>query len=177
MKKTNRVPSAGILMLLLAGSLLAVASCQTVPVAPKRTSDQASMLVVPLEFKNETSWQLEHVMGMNFDGSQDTKTGDLLEFGRPFGFITSLAPGDHKITMVLIRWKTTGQILHQSTLSVPFTVKAGTVTILPIRFSLWFKSTGAYLSSTNLLPDQVAEIRAKLAQYRNIETWTIELQP
>jgi hypothetical protein len=116
-------------------------------------------------------------MSLNFDGVEDSKTGDLLEFGRPFGFITNVTPGDHRITRVLIRWKTSGQILHQLALNVPFTVKAGMVTILPIRFSLWFKSDGAYLSTTNLLPNQVAEIRATLQEYRNIETWTMEPQP
>ncbi|MCX7029282.1 MAG: hypothetical protein NTU62_04075 [Spirochaetes bacterium] len=164
-------------MILLAGSLLAFASCQTVPYAPKRATEQSALLVVPLEFRNETSWQLEHVMSLNFDGVEDSKTGDLLEFGRPFGFITSVAPGDHRITRVLIPWKTSGQILHQMALNTPFTVKAGMVSILPMRFSLWFKSDGAYLSTTNLLPNQVAEIRAELQEYRNIETWTMEPQP
>jgi hypothetical protein len=51
MKKANHVPGVFRLVILLAGSLLAFASCQTVPYAPKRATEQSALLVVPLEFK------------------------------------------------------------------------------------------------------------------------------
>jgi hypothetical protein len=173
MKKTNSVPSACLLMMLLAGSLLAFASCQTVPVAPKRSSDQAGLLVVPLEFVNETNEPLPFVMSLNFDGVEDSKTGEMIDFHRDYGFLTTVAPGEHRITRMLIRWQESGQILQQMALDVPFTVKSGEITILPVMFNITFSSKGKYFAPHNLLHDQLVVIQGDLQHYKNIDTWTM----
>jgi hypothetical protein len=164
-------------VLLLACGLLAFASCQTVPSAPKRASESSTMLIVPLEFRNETTRQLELTMSLNFDGVSDSKTGDLLDFGYPFGFVRGVEPGNHRITRMLVRWKASGQILQQLELDIPCALKPGTATILPVRMSVAFKSEGNYFTVYNLLPNQMAELYAELQGYQNMETWILEPAP
>lgn len=165
------------MLTLLGCGLLACASCQTVPSAPKRVSESSTMLIVPLEFRNESSRQLELTMSLNFDGTQDSKTGDLLDFGRPFGFVRGVEPGSHRITRMLVRWKVSGQILQQLELDIPCTLKPGTATILPVRMSVAFKQDKSYFATYNLLPNQMAELYAELRGYQNMETWTLEPVP
>jgi len=177
MKRLNLLPSIGRAAILIAFMLLAFTACETVPYAPARTAEGSTMLIVPLEFKNETARQLELTMSLNFDGVQDSKTGDLLDFGRPFGFVRGVAPGSHRITRMLVRWKVSGQILQQLELNIPCELKPGTATILPVRMSVAFKSNGSYFATYNLLPSQMAELYAELKGYRNMETWTLEPVP
>jgi hypothetical protein len=172
-KKENRVPGFSRSVVLLAGSLLAFASCQTVPIAPKRTSDQVGMLVIPLEFKNESGEQLEEVMSLNFDRVDDSKTGQLLDFHDDYGFITTVAPGEHRITKMLLRWKASNQIVQQMELNIPFTINAGEITILPLMFNVTFSSKGRFFALHNLLHDQLVAIQADLQNYQHIETWTM----
>jgi hypothetical protein len=177
MKNENIVPATLRVIVLLACGLLAFASCQTVPSAPKRVSETSTMLIVPLEFKNETTRQLELTMSLNFDGSQDSKTGDLLDFGMPFGFVRGVEAGSHRITRMLVRWKVSGQIIQQLELNIPCTLTPGTATILPVRMGVAFKSDGSYFATYNLLPYQMAELYTQLQGYQNIETWNLEPVP
>ena len=112
-------------------------------------------------------------MSLNSDGVDDSKTGELLDFHYDYGFITTVAQGEHRITKMLLRWKESGQILQQMELNVPFTIKSGEITILPVMFNVTFSSKGRFFAPHNLLHDQLVKIQADLQNYRNIETWTM----
>jgi hypothetical protein len=151
---------------------MVLVSCQSVKFAPKRTSDSATMLVIPLEIKNQSDRQPYFLVDFKYDGSLNTKTGNLVNFDNDYGFITELTAGPHKITRMIIRWEPTGQVLQQWDRNIPFTLSEGQFTILPVRFSVTMKKDGDYFTHYNLFPEQVAEVRADLGRYRNIEGWT-----
>jgi hypothetical protein len=156
----------------LAACLMSLASCQSVKFAPKPASASSAMLVVPLEFKNQSSRDTRLLLDLKYDGSLDSKTGNLIDFHNDYGFITEVAAGSHRITRMLVRWEATGQILRQWDLDIPFKLSQGQFTILPVRFSVTLKENATYFANYNLLPDQIAEVRADLNKYRNMESWT-----
>ena len=156
----------------LAACLMALASCQSIKFAPKPASASAAMLVIPLEFKNKSDRQLRLQLDLKYDSVHDSKTGNLIDFDKDYAFITEVKPGSHRITQILVRWETSGQILKQWENNIPFILSPGQYTILPVRFSVTLMPDGNYFSFYNLLPDQIAVVRADLNKYRNIESWT-----
>jgi len=171
MRRISRLFFFALGIAALAGCLLVLASCQSVKFAPKRTSDSATMLVIPLEIKNQSDRQPAFLVDFKYDGSLDSKTGNLANFDNDYAFITELQPGPHKITRMIIRWEPTGQILQQWDRDIPFKLSAGEYTILPVRFSVTMKKDGTYFTDYNMFPEQLAEVRADLEKYRNIEGW------
>ncbi len=153
--------------------LCLAAACQTVRFAPERKTPDATLLVIPLEFKTD-SGEAAYVFSLNLDGVSDSKTGDLVDFAQEFAFIRGIEPGSHRITRILVRWKPTGQIIKQFERDIPFEIKAGSATLLPVRFSLNVKQNASYFTTYNLVADDVEAARVELKTYQHIDSWLMD---
>ncbi len=170
MRKTVlRISAVSAAMLLLG----LVTACTTVNYAPERKTPDATLLVIPLEFKTD-SGEADFVFSLNIDGNQDSQTGDLVNFSQEFAFIRGIPPGSHRITRILVRWKPTGQIIKQFERDIPFEIRAGSAMLLPVRFSLNVKQNASYFTTYNLLAPDVAAARAELQTYEHIDSWVMD---
>lgn len=157
---------------LLAG--LVLVSCGTVRSVPTLAAQDATLIVIPIEVVQKVQRDVSgFILTLNYDDKQDMRTGgSTFRFSQRYGYITDVAPGDHRMTSMIIRWEKTGQIVTQIELNIPFTAKAREV-IIPYRFSLLSEEKGFYFNAYNLLPAQHTEIREEIAGYENIDNWTL----
>lgn len=157
---------------LIGAVVLLSAACQTIDVVPERKTSDSTLLIIPLEFKTEGG-ETPFVFSLNLDDVQDSKTGDLLDFGRSFAFLRDIGPGKHRITRMLVRWKPTGQIVQQTQLDIPFALDVGQALLLPVRFSISVKANRSYFTTYNLLEKDIEEAWTELRTYGNMEGWDI----
>jgi hypothetical protein len=161
-------------MIALATFAAMLCACQSTKYTPKPKNAESTLLIIPLQFANQTKDPFPVQFSLNFDGSMDSRTLDLIDFSKPYAFIKTLSPGTHKITRLLSRWSETGQIMGQYDLSLPFTVSAGEAAVLPYRFNVLVKDKRYYFSTPNILANEMKEIKKDLMEYENIEAWILQ---
>jgi hypothetical protein len=150
--------------------------CASLKSVPKPAEASDGLLVISMEHESY-SGDFPFYYSLSSDDRPDDQTRNPVEPAAQYAFMKGLSPGHHVITRILVRLRKTQQIVQQWQVSVPFDIKEGAITILPIRLTVaWGKDNDTkdklFFGSHNLTKEDLMGIQQDLGDWENIDLWS-----
>jgi hypothetical protein len=163
-------------MATLVTCLLFFFACTTTPSVPKRASEEATLLIIPLGDPGYRFWDAAATYEIHCDG---VWTGSVADFSKKYAFLTGVVAGPHRITRLVLPshiMSNNPSVVVKSypvdvDCDIPFTVVAGEAVMLPICLSVFPTANPPRVELRQLSEGEIVEILADLGTFRNIETW------